>query len=108
MADKWSSHFIRGLQGAFANLLWHDSNQIFAPMKGIDGAALVIDPPLASIVEAAGADTYICEAPAGTAANEAGWRIQKITVAGGVTSTTWANGGQFDQVADNRASLSYS
>ena len=106
MARQWNSHFLERAQ-AFMGLLWHDENQMFAPQKGIEGAALVSDMPLASIIEVSGADTYICEAKPGTAETEPGWRIQKVTVSGGVTSITWANGGRFDQVAANRASLSY-
>lgn len=107
MARQWTSHFFDQLSGAFANLLWHDTEQQFAPQKAINGAGLVLDPPMASIIDVVGADTYICEAPAGTAASESGWRIQKITVSGGTTTTTWANGGKFDQVAANRDSLTY-
>lgn len=108
MADKWDSHLFRRLSGAFAGLLFDDARQVFTTQKGIDGAALVIDPPMASIVDVIGADTYICEAPAGTASSAPGWRIQKITVSGGTTSILWANGGRFDQVADNRASMTFS
>jgi hypothetical protein len=65
--------------------------------------------PLALIVDSAttAGYTYICEALPGTLSSAAGWRIQKITDATG--TTVWADGNaKFDNVADNRASLTYS
>ena len=107
MARQWNSHFFDTLSGAFANLLWHDYEQQFAPQKAINGAGLTLSPAMATITEVVGSDTYICEAPAGTAATDGGWRIQKVNVTGAVTSITWANGGKFDQVAANRKTLTY-
>ena len=52
--------------------------------------------------------TYIGEATPGTATSEAKWRIKKISVSGTVTSISWAGGSRsFDQIWDNRLSLSY-
>lgn len=51
--------------------------------------------------------TYLCEAPVGTPSSAAAWRVQRITISGGVTTMRYAGSGRFDQVADNRASLSY-
>lgn len=50
---------------------------------------------------------YVCEAPAGSATASAVWRIKRVDVSTGIT--TWADGNtNFDNVADNRAALSYS
>jgi hypothetical protein len=35
------------------------------------------------------------------------WRIRKETTTGSVTVVTYANGGTFDQIWNNRASLNY-
>lgn len=53
--------------------------------------------------------TYIGKAQIGSATSSAEWQIQRITESGSSTSIDWANGAdEFDQVWDNRASLSYS
>lgn len=53
--------------------------------------------------------TYVGWAASGTASSSASWKIQKISVSGTVTTIEWADGNQlFDNVWDNRASLSYS
>jgi len=50
--------------------------------------------------------TYYCEAVPGTASSAASWRISRMTNATGVIQ--WADGDAgFDNVADNRASLTY-
>lgn len=66
--------------------------------------------PLARIVDTSVANTtFICEASPGTATSVANWRVNRTVVAGSVTTTTWAGGlGDFNQVADNRTSLTYS
>lgn len=109
MADKFNSIFFRvhELRGAFASLLFDEVSEGLTVQKAIDGAGVVIDPPMASIIEIVGSDTYICEAPAGTDASAPGWRCQKLSVSGGVTTTTWADGGRFSQVAANRTGLVY-
>lgn len=50
---------------------------------------------------------YVGEAAIGTAASAASWRIKKVDSTSGII-ITWAGTGVFDQVWDNRASLSYS
>lgn len=51
---------------------------------------------------------YVGEARIGTTTSEAKWRIQKINKTTG-TVITWADGdGEFDNIWDNRESLSYS
>lgn len=45
----------------------------------------------------------------GSAGASAVWRIKRVQVTGNVTATTWADGNtNFDNVWNNRASLSYS
>lgn len=52
--------------------------------------------------------TYIGSAPPGTATSSASWQIFKIDTSSG-TSITWADGdSNYNNVWDNRASLSYS
>lgn len=54
-----------------------------------------------------GTYTYIGEAAPGSATSAAVWRIQRITNAD--STIEWADGdGDFNNVWDNRASLSYS
>ena len=53
--------------------------------------------------------TYIGRANHGTATSSAAWQIQKITVSGTATTIAYANASDnYDQVWDDRASLSYS
>lgn len=53
--------------------------------------------------------TYIGETKPGTATSAALWRIKKISTASTVTSIELADGNDlFDNIFDNRASLSYS
>lgn len=50
---------------------------------------------------------YVGEAAIGTATSAASWRIKKVDSSSGMV-LQWAGTGVFDQVWDNRASLSYS
>ena len=53
--------------------------------------------------------TYICKAKLGALSSAAVWQIQKLTVSGTATTFRWADGDDnYDNVADNRTSLSYS
>lgn len=70
-------------------------------LTSIDGIyAEIVDQPNATT-------TYICQAPVGTASSAAAWRVRRIVVSGTTTTTTWAGGSAFNQIADNRASLTY-
>ena len=52
---------------------------------------------------------YIGWATMGTATSSALWRIKKIGISSDVYTIEWADGNQsFDNIWDNRASLSYS
>lgn len=51
---------------------------------------------------------YIGEAAPGVATATAAWRIKKMTITGTVTAIAWADGnGNFDNIWDNRAALTY-
>ena len=68
------------------------------------------DGALKNLIDATGVGgiTYVGEAVPNTATSAAGWRISKIEVVGTLTTITWAGGGgRFDQIWDNRASLTY-
>jgi hypothetical protein len=57
----------------------------------------------------AGAITYVGDAAVGAATSAAAWRIKRITVSGDLATVEWADGNQnFDNIWDNRASLTYS
>lgn len=52
--------------------------------------------------------TYVGEAVVGTATSAASWRIKRITEASGDLTIEWADSdSNFDNVWDNRASLTY-
>ncbi len=54
-------------------------------------------------------NTYVGVSKPGTATSSALWRIQKIAVSGTVTTISFADGNDaFDNVWDDRASLTYS
>jgi hypothetical protein len=55
-------------------------------------------------MDSAGATDYIGEAAIGTATSAASWRIKKVTS----SSVLYASTGTFNQIWDNRASLTYS
>ena len=53
--------------------------------------------------------TYVGEALVGTADSAATWRIKRITITSTITDIKWADGNQFfDNIWDNRTSLTYS
>ena len=62
----------------------------------------------ALIVEVSGGTTYVGKAPPGSITSEARWQVSRIVVAGGTTTVTWADGNlTYDNIWDNRASLTY-
>lgn len=78
-------------------------------LKGIDGAVLVSNGALAFKQDdtTSATYTYFGEAVPGTASSTASWRISRMTNAD--STIEWADGdGKFDNVWDDRASLSYS
>jgi len=66
-------------------------------------------PTMTVIDEASATTTYIGQSSPGTATSASLWRIRRITSSGTVTTISFAGGeDKFNQVWDNRASLSYS
>jgi len=56
-----------------------------------------------------GTVTYIGEATTGTTTSSSNWRIKRLTQSGSVLIIEWADGnGNFDNIWDNRTSLTYS
>jgi len=66
--------------------------------------------PLKKIIDAASATvTYICEAVPSATTSQALWRIKKVDSTTNPTTILFADGNDnFDNIADNRASLTYS
>lgn len=61
------------------------------------------------IDESVAGTTYIGKAPVGKATSAATWQIMKMVESSGLTTITWADGNSvFDNIWDNRASLTYS
>lgn len=59
--------------------------------------------------EASATVTYVGEAQPGSATSGALWRVKRLTQSGVILFIEWADGdGLFNNVWDNRASLSYS
>lgn len=74
------------------------------------GAKLGEDLPLARRIDEVDASTqYVGLAPIGTTDSEDKWQIKRILKTGTVTAIEYADGDdKFDNVWDNRLSLSYS
>lgn len=74
------------------------------PFKGVQ------EIPLEQIVDKTDPNTiYIGEANHRTPLSAASWRIKRVSTSGTITTISFAGGtDKFDQVWDNRASLSYS
>lgn len=89
-----------------------DFNGQQVPFKVVDAAGekvpvftahvfdTIIDEPNATT-------TYICEASIGSASSDSVWRVQRVSISGTVKTIRFAGTGAFDQIADNRASLTY-
>lgn len=61
------------------------------------------------LVYASATVSYLGKAPAGTATSSAAWKISRITTSGDNVTIEWADGNtNYDNIYDNRASLSYS
>ncbi len=59
--------------------------------------------------ESVSGTTYVGKAPVGSVGSAAVWQIFKMVEAAGVTTITWADGDTaFNNIWDNRASLTYS
>jgi hypothetical protein len=60
-----------------------------------------------AIDEASTTVTYIGEAALSSGLSSAVWRIKRLTVSGTVTITEWAGTGVFNQIWNDRTSLTY-
>lgn len=58
--------------------------------------------------EASSSITYVGKAVPASATSAAVWQISKLTTSAGDLSVEYADGGDFSQIWDDRASLSYS
>lgn len=67
----------------------------------------VFDPPRAIKMTESGTTTYLAEAPVGSSQASAVWRARKIDESSGMV-ITWADSGNFTQVATDLTSLTYS
>lgn len=66
------------------------------------GEALLLDEPVAGT-------TYLCKAPPGTLTSAAAWQVERLTETGTTLRREWADGNNsYDNICDNRLSLSYS
>lgn len=58
--------------------------------------------------DTSGGTTYVGQAKIGSATSQAVWQIFKVVTSSGVTTITWADSDdKFNNIWDNRASLSY-
>lgn len=78
-----------------------------------DGSGVIVSggdstPYAVRVDEASATVTYVGEADPGTATSAASWRLKKIDTTSG-TVVTWADGdASFNNIWDNRASITYS
>lgn len=87
------------------------NNEMVALLRGVllDGAT-VLDKPFATRIDdtTTANTTYIGKAAIGAATSSAVWQISKLDTSSGLIKT-WADGDTlFNNIWDNRASLSYS
>lgn len=60
------------------------------------------------IIDEQGTITYLGKAKLGTATSDAAWQIRRINFSGTTNTFQYANGSRrYDQIWDNRASLTY-
>lgn len=78
--------------------------QLRATPVGTTSGALAVQ-----LDEASSSVTYVGGAAPGSATSSAAWQIKKITTTGADIAITWADGdAEFDNVWDDRATLTYS
>lgn len=84
---------------AMMNMQWDGGTKAYRPMS--DNTATILDDSADPIL-------YVGKAPIGTATSAASWQIVKLDTSSGMIKT-WADGdGDFDNIWDDRVSLSYS
>jgi hypothetical protein len=63
--------------------------------------------PLTTQIDQSGTTTYVGETQPGNATSEASWRITKIDTSANPIKVQYAGSGLYNQIYDNRASLTY-
>lgn len=88
---------------------YDEGNMQESPTKDKRGLVIIEQDVLKEVIETdSPTGTYCCKAPCGSALTAAVWQICRITVAGNVTTIEWADGdGKYDNIASNRALLTY-
>lgn len=88
------------------------SDTIYDILKSyFDGSTTIqANAALATRIDGVGGGiTYVGKAVAGASTASAVWQIQRLTESGADTTVQWADGnGNFDNIWDNRLSLTYS
>jgi hypothetical protein len=88
---------------------YDEGNMQESPTK--DKRDLVIIEPdvLKEVIDAATVGTiYSCRAACGSHVDAAVWQVSRTVTLAGVSTTEWADGdGKFDNIASNRATLTY-
>lgn len=64
---------------------------------------------VATLIDEGASTTYVGTATVGSTTSSGVWRIKRLSTSGTVTTIAWADGNSnYDNVWDDRASLSYS
>lgn len=109
--NKLNNLDIRDLNQTQDNIAIGDGSNLFTSQQLGSTVALNIESVNKSIRmdDIDSNNTIIGYAVVGSATSSPVWRIQKLSTSGSITSVTWADGNfNFDNVWDNRNSLSYS
>lgn len=91
------------------NMPYDDGNLHQLDSAFLNRGVVILDAAIVKqIIEVVGGVTYIGAAECGSTPGSAKWQIQRITAVGAVQTIEWADGdGQFDNIWDNRAALTY-
>lgn len=63
--------------------------------------------PLAKRIDTASGFSYLGEAAIGTSPTSPLWRVKRVSILAGTATVLWASGGNFNQIWDNRLTLTY-
>ncbi len=92
--------YIRNISGSRINPATDESIYLLSNLISGNEAVIMDDYTTTNM-------TYICKAPVGTISSAAGWKISRMDTTAG-TVIKWADGNSnYDNIADNRASLTY-
>lgn len=84
------------------------SDTIFDILKAYHDGTATSQTPASRIDDAGGGVSYVGKAAIGSATLSAAWQIQRLTEVTGDLTIEWADGNaNFDNIWDNRASLTY-